>query len=99
MSAATRSLPLDRRTRHRPIRTEHATIARLRLEPFATALAVIEKSAGVGRHLLHGPMPAFWTGDCRFEDHAGFVPSQRRSATSDQIASTMPNGQAPCRKP
>src|SRR5665811_2032515 len=58
VSRTTRLILLDRWTRHRSVRTEHAAIAELRLKPFATALAVIEELAGIGRHSLHRLMTA-----------------------------------------
>jgi hypothetical protein len=55
-------ISLNWRTRHRPIRAEHAAIARLRFEPFTAALAVIEKLAGVRGHCLGRLMTAMLTG-------------------------------------
>jgi hypothetical protein len=67
LAAATSGL--DRRTWHRPIRAEHATITWLRLQPLATALTVIEELAAVGWHLFRPLVPAPGTGDCRNFDH------------------------------
>jgi len=41
---------LYRRARHIAIRTEHATVARERLEQHTTAFAFVKKLAGVRRH-------------------------------------------------
>ena len=62
---------LDRRARHRAVRAEHAAIARERLEPFATALAVIEELAGIGRHRLDSPIAAFGACECGLKLHIG----------------------------
>jgi hypothetical protein len=57
------SVLLDRRARHRAVRTEHATVVCERLEPRSAALAVIEKLASVGWHRLGRLMTAIRTGD------------------------------------
>jgi hypothetical protein len=72
LARATIALHLDRRTRYRAVRAEHATVARLGLEPFAAARAVIEEPAGVGGHWLARLTPAVGTRDGRFQDHAGY---------------------------
>jgi hypothetical protein len=53
---------LDRRARHRAVRTEHAAIARQRFELLVATLADVEELAGVNRHLLDGLIVALWTG-------------------------------------
>src|SRR6202051_3738819 len=50
-------------------RAEHAAIAREGLEPFATALAVIEELAGIGRHRLDSLKGAFGTSECGLKLH------------------------------
>jgi hypothetical protein len=62
---------LDGRARNGPIGAEHATIARLRLQALAAALAIIKEQAGVFRHPFEGLLAAFRTGDGRLLDHAG----------------------------
>ena len=62
---------LDRRARHRAVRAEHAAIARERLEPFATALAVIEELARIGRHRLDSLIAAFGASECGLKLHTG----------------------------
>jgi hypothetical protein len=79
----TGTLRLDWRAWYRTIRAEYATVASLRFEPFAATLAVIEKLAGIYRHLLGGTVPAFRASDGRFLDHAGFL------RTSAQIVIAM----------
>jgi hypothetical protein len=56
------SLRLDGRARHRPIAAEHATIPRFRLQPYVTALAVIEELTCVLVHDLRVPMAAMRAG-------------------------------------
>jgi hypothetical protein len=68
-SRTTSFILLDRWTWHRPVRAEHTAIARLWFKPLATSLAVIEKLAGIGWHLLSCLMPALRTGDCAVFDH------------------------------
>jgi hypothetical protein len=60
---------LDRRTRNRAVRTEHATITRLGFQASATSFAVIEDLAGILRHQLCGSASAIWTGDNRQQSH------------------------------
>ena len=62
---------LYRRARHRAVRAEHAAIAREGLEPFATALAVIEELAGIGRHRLDSLIAAFGASECGLKLHIG----------------------------
>ena len=59
------------RARHRAVRAEHAAIAREGLEPFATALAVIEELAGIGRHRLDSLIAAFGASECGLKLHTG----------------------------
>ncbi len=67
---ATRALFLNRWTRHRPIRAEHAAVTGFGLEATAAPRAVIEELAGVGGHRLGGLMPASRARDCgREHDH------------------------------
>jgi hypothetical protein len=63
----------DRWTWHRAIRTEHAAIARLRLQLGATARALVEKTAGIRRHAFRFLRAAMWARDEGFEDHAHHV--------------------------
>src|ERR1700722_10504618 len=58
---------LYRRARHGAIRAKHATIARLRFQPFAAAFAIIEELAGVRRHDLDRLMRAMRTSQGRFQ--------------------------------
>ena len=60
------------RARHRAVRAEHAAIAREGLEPFATALAVIEELAGIGRHRLDSLIAAFGASECGLKLHIRF---------------------------
>ena len=60
---------LDRRTRHRAIRTEHATIARERFELLVATFADVEELARVNRHLLDGLMVALRTGQRGLQLH------------------------------
>ena len=60
---------LDRRTRHRTVRTKYATIAGQWLKPFAAAFAVIEELAGVRRHVLGGLVSALGAGDGAYGLH------------------------------
>jgi hypothetical protein len=57
------------RTRHRSVGTEHAAVARLRLQLCATAGANIEKLTGIGWHDLRLRKCAVWTGDDRLKRH------------------------------
>src|SRR6202051_4880252 len=52
-------------------RAEHAAIASEGLEPFATALAVIEELAGIGRHRLDSLIAAFGASECGLKLHIG----------------------------
>src|SRR6185437_14336688 len=74
-SAAARSvfwMLLDRRTRHRTIRAEHATVAGLWLQARTTPFAVIEELASVRGHRLRCSMAALRTGDGGLEfSHSG----------------------------
>jgi hypothetical protein len=63
------SFSLDWWAWDRSVRAEHATIARLRLQPLATSLTVIEELASVKRHLFNCLVPTPRTGDCGFFDH------------------------------
>ena len=58
---------LDRRTRHRPVRTEHAAITRLGFEYRVAALALVEPLAGIRGHPLSLDVPAHRAGQCRIE--------------------------------
>ena len=60
---------LDRRTRHGGVRAKHAAVASQGLQPGATALAVIEDLAGVGRHRFNGLVLADRTSQCRLKLH------------------------------
>src|SRR5215471_1520616 len=81
---------LSRRTRHRAIRTKHATIAWFRLEAFPATFAFIKEQAGVLRHSLALPMPAFGTGDGGIRDHPNAVViSSRRNCAAVVIAQKL----------
>lgn len=60
---------LNRRTRHRAVRAEHAAIALLRAQPCAATRAHIEKLAGICRHGFRSCRCAVWAGDDGFENH------------------------------
>ena len=65
---------LHRRALNRAVRAIHATIARLRFQPFATAPAVIEKLASVRWHFLGRLMAALGARNCGFRyDHLALV--------------------------
>src|SRR5712692_11358857 len=69
LAHAATQVALYGRTRHRAVRAEHAAIARAGLEPFATALAVIEELAGIGRHRLDSLIAAFGASECGLKLH------------------------------
>src|SRR5580693_1712569 len=58
----TAGVSLDGRARHRAVRTEHATVARQRLQALPASFAVIEELARVRRHGFRRPMSTPWTG-------------------------------------
>jgi hypothetical protein len=60
---------LHRRTGHRPIGAEHATIAALGLQLRAAAGAFVEVPASVGRHRFQFRGAAARTGNDRLKDH------------------------------
>ena len=60
---------LDRRTRDRPVGAEYAAISLLRGQGFATAVAGVEESAGVGRHGLRHAVTAVRARDLGLELH------------------------------
>jgi hypothetical protein len=68
-SRTTSFILLDRWAWHRPVRAEYTAIARLWFKPLATSLAVIEKLARIGWHLLSRLVPALRTGDCGGFNH------------------------------
>src|SRR5581483_1246112 len=72
-----RTFRLNRRTRHRAVRAEHAAVAGLRLEPGAAAAAHIEKLARVGRHCLDLGRGAMRACDRRLQDHGVIGPASR----------------------
>src|SRR5262249_49776965 len=102
-------LALNRRTRHRAVGAEHAAIAGKRHQTPAAVFAMILDAAGVVRHALERAVPANGTGHSRFANnhHASTTPPVRAAirlrhrctAISAQIASTRPNGHAPCMTP
>ncbi len=69
LTARSLAVLLDRRTRHRSVRTEHAAIAGLRLEFLAAPLADIEELARIERHGLGGLKAAFRARQRRFRLH------------------------------
>jgi hypothetical protein len=79
--AAARPRFLNRRAWNVPVRTEHAAIARLRLQQAFASGTFIEISARVGWHCFGCLMPADWTGehrDCSQSKHGRFNSSARR---------------------
>src|SRR5260370_2871707 len=68
-AALARTFGLDRRTGHRAVGTEHTAIALLRPQPHATAGALIEKLACIGRHGLRFGSSAVRSGNYRMVDH------------------------------
>jgi len=82
------ALRLNRWAPHRSVRAKHTTVARLRLEPRAAALAVIENLAGVDRHELNSLMTADGTGDRRLRNH-GRAASE---GSLDPVVTTDPRG-------
>lgn len=68
---------LNGRAGHRSIGAKDAAVARLRLEPGAAALAVMEEPAGVGRHSLDRLIAALGTGQSRLQLHE---PSRKKDA-------------------
>ena len=60
---------LDRRTRDRAVRTEHAAVTRLGFETRAAAAAVIEEPASAGWHGLNGLMTAVRASDRGVQAH------------------------------
>src|SRR5437763_13546379 len=91
------SIRLNRRTRHRRIRAEHAAIPRLRPEAFPATFAVINDLAGVPRHSLDRLMPALRAGDGGLRIHVGlamvFFAAQVRQlrTTQNRSNSTTPS--------
>jgi hypothetical protein len=83
---------LNRRTRNRPVRAKHATIAWQRLEPFAAAMAVIEELAGVRRHLLGGLMAALRAGESalRLHQRTCMVTIASSTASASAVPSASP---------
>src|SRR5260370_2567234 len=69
-AALARTFGLDRRTGHRAVGTEHTAIALLRPQPHATAGALIEKLACIGRHGLRFGGSAVRAGNYRMVDHS-----------------------------
>src|SRR5271167_3376919 len=61
---------LDWRAWLRSVGAEYAAIPRQGFKPFAAALAVIEKLAGVSGHQLAGLMATLGTGDRGLRNHA-----------------------------
>jgi hypothetical protein len=66
----TAGVSLDGRARHGAIRTEHATVARQRLQALSASFAVVEELARVRRHGFGRPMSTPRTGQCRFRNQA-----------------------------
>ena len=66
----TAGVSLDGRARHGAIRTEHATVARQRLQALSASFAVIEELARVRRHGFRRPMSTPRTGQCQFRNQA-----------------------------
>jgi len=60
---------LDGRARRVAIGAEHAAVSHLGPQDGSTALAVIEKLAGICRHGFCLPMATGWTGDGGSQDH------------------------------
>ena len=81
---------LHPRTRYRAVRAEDAAIPRLRLEAFATTLAVVEETAGVLRHLLARLIAAVGAGDGGLRTHRD-VWSTARLCNSKATDAACPN--------
>jgi hypothetical protein len=64
---------LHRRACHRPERTEHTAIPRLRPQHHPAVLALIEPLAGVGRHRLRRLEPSGGASECRFKKNGCFT--------------------------
>ena len=64
-----RPLCLDGRARDRPVRAEHAAVARLRAQHVMARLALVEPLAGVRRHRLALPVPAMRACQRRLQDN------------------------------
>jgi hypothetical protein len=90
---------LNRRACHRTVRTKYATIARQRLEPLAAAFAVIEKQAGVGRHMFDRLMSAPRTRDRAFSLHYGATRANWSCALSMIAARTARASVVPSASP
>src|SRR5215468_1306590 len=69
MRLASAAISLFRRTGHRPVRTEHATLTGFRLKCLPASTAYIEKLTGVFWHLFGGLMPTVRASDCGDFDH------------------------------
>src|SRR5262249_6885475 len=69
MRLAGTAISLFRRTGHRPVRTEHATLTGFRLKCLPASAAYIEKLTGVFWHLFGGLMPTVRASDCGDFDH------------------------------
>jgi len=65
-----RTCCLHRRAWHRPVRAEHAAIARFWFKPLATTRTGIEELARVSWHAFELCRAAFWTRDYRFKVHS-----------------------------
>src|SRR5205807_186623 len=74
------AVSLNGRTRHRAVRAEYAAISWVRLETFATTLAVIKEPAGVLRHSLKLLVPALGACDGGLGDHANLVAKPSRGS-------------------
>jgi len=85
----TRPLRLDRRTRHRAVRAEHAAVAPLWSQPLATARAIVKVPAGVNRHGFGLRSGAMRAGDDGLKDHLPF-----RSEILPAIIDVLPTSPA-----
>jgi hypothetical protein len=81
---------LNRRTPHRSVGTKYAAVARLGLEPFVAALAIIKELAGVRRHLFGRLMAAFGTGDDAFSLHLYMPTIAASTASASAVPSASP---------
>jgi hypothetical protein len=88
----TAGVGLHWRARHGAVRTEHAAVARARLQPFATSFAVIKELARFRWHAFRGAMSAPRTGQCRFRNHVWHSVYSRAAKCVTQHSTTRSGG-------
>lgn len=62
---------LNRRARHRSVRTENATVTRFRPKDRMTGLTLVKPLTGIGGHGFDFRVPAFGAGQPRREEYLG----------------------------